>query len=79
MHRTRFWNRVELVLMVQLLVSDRCGLIGVKVAADADPITTGDELQGMVNVADSHLLHVMPRSCAMHVTSLVIKRTSVAP
>ena len=69
----------ELVLMVRLLARDRCGLIGVKVDADEDPRTTGDEPQGMVNVADSHLLHVMPRSCAMHVTSLVIKRPSVAP
>ena len=69
----------ELVLMVRLLAKDRCGLMGVNVDADEEPITTGDELQGMVKVADSHLLHVIPRSCAMHVTSLVIKRTSIAP
>ena len=70
---------VALVLMVQLLASDRCGLIGVKVDADEDPITIGNDLQGMVNVTDSNLLHVMPRSCVMHVTSLAIKRPSVFP
>ena len=34
---------VEMELMVQLLASDRCGRIGVTVAADADLTTTGDE------------------------------------